>query len=70
MIIHILIKNKFGEFKSKNIEIDNEDYEKIIELSRSFHISGYEMDTDDGFVVIPPEIIKESILIIKINEAT
>lgn len=68
MKIYIVIINKFGEFKSRPIDVNEEEYEKIIELSRAFYISGYEMDTVNGFVVIPPDVIKESILLIEIDE--
>jgi hypothetical protein len=68
MEIFLIIKNKFGEFRSKPIMVDDEDYENIVELSKGFYLSGYEMDTEEGFVVMPPEIIKESILIIQKNE--
>jgi hypothetical protein len=64
----IVIKNKFGEFRSKKFEVSEEDYEKIIELSKNFYSSGYEMETESGFLVIPPDIIKESILFIETNE--
>jgi hypothetical protein len=68
MNIHIIIINKFGEFKSRPIEVNEEEYEKIIELSRTFYISGYEMDTINGFIVIPPDVIRESILLIELDE--
>ena len=65
MKIVLIVKNKFGEFRSNPIELEEEDYEIIVELSKGFYLSGYEMDTEEGFVVMPPEIIKESILIIQ-----
>ena len=68
MKIYIVIVNKFGKFKSRPIDVNEEEYEKIIELSRAFYISGYEMDTVNGFIVIPPDVIKESILLIEIDE--
>jgi hypothetical protein len=68
MNIVLTIKNRLGEYKSKPIEIDSGDYENIIELSKQFYLSGYEMETENGFVVIPPEVIKESILLIEKNE--
>ena len=70
MKIIITIKNKFGEFKSKSLDVTTEDYDKIVELSRGFYISGCEMDTENGFIVIPPDVIKESILLIEIDERT
>lgn len=70
MKIVLTIKNKLGEYKSKPIEVNTEDYENIVELSKQFYLSGYEMETENGFVVIPPEVIKESILLIEKNETT
>jgi hypothetical protein len=70
MVIKIKIKNKFGEFTSKSMDISDEDYINIIELSKDFYHSGYEMETEVGFVVIPPDLIKESILIIEKHETT
>jgi len=66
MKIQIVIKNKFGEFKSKSFDIPKEDYAQIMELSKTFYKTGYEMETDYGFVVIPPDVIRDSILFIEI----
>lgn len=65
MEISILIKNKFGEFRSKGIIIDEEDYDQILEFSKNFYLTGYEMETENGFIVIPPDVIKDSILLIE-----
>lgn len=65
MNINIIIKTKYGEFKSKDIEIQDEDYENVLELSKNFYIVGYEMETENGFIVIPPDVIKDSILLIE-----
>jgi hypothetical protein len=70
MVIKIKIKNKFGEFTSNPMDISDEDYINIVELSKDFYHSGYEMETEEGFVVIPPDLIKESILIIEKHETT
>lgn len=65
MIIVVKIKNKFGDFKSVPVEIDEDDYQKVTELSKEFYVTGYDMETTEGFVVIPPDVIRESILIIE-----
>lgn len=65
MLISVIVKTSFGDFQSLPIEISDDSYEHVTELGKKFHISGYEMETKEGFVVIPPEIIKNSILIIK-----
>jgi len=66
MKIQIVIKNRLGEFKSNRLEIDEESYGEIKNLSENFYNGGYEMETENGFVVIPPDLIKESILLIEI----
>lgn len=67
MIIEITIKNEFGEFKSLPLEVTDEEYTEIISLSKTFYnTGGYEMQTHDGFIVIPPEIVKKSILCLSI----
>ena len=65
MEISIVIKTKFGEFRSKEITIEQEDYEHILEFSKNFYLTGYEMETENGFIVIPPDVIKDSILLIE-----
>jgi hypothetical protein len=65
MEISIVIKNRLGEYKSKSIEIDEDDYSKVVEMSKQFYLSGYEMEMENGFVVIPPDLIRESLLIIE-----
>jgi hypothetical protein len=38
-------------------------------MSKNFYETGFEMSTeDDGFIIIPPEIVKKSILKIKIKD--
>jgi len=66
MKILVKIQNSFGLFESLPIQIDEEEYPKILEMARNFYITGgYEMVTKNGFLVIPPEIVKQSILIIE-----
>ena len=67
MVIEITLKNEFGEFKSIPIEVTEQEYEEIILLSKTFYTSGgYEIQTEQGFIVIPPEIVKKSILCLSI----
>lgn len=66
MKILVKIQNTFGLFESLPIEIDEEEYPKILDMAKNFYITGgYEMVTKNGFMVIPPEIVKQSILIIE-----
>ena len=67
MKIVVKIKNNFGEFESIPIEVTEGEYSEVLEMSKNFHKSGgYEMPTKEGFLVIPPEITKHSILLLKI----
>lgn len=69
----ITLKNKFGEFKGRKVIVNKEQLEKIIETSKCFYISsGFELTCEDGtFVVFPPDIVKESMIMVtnkKIND--
>lgn len=63
----IIIKNKFGEFKGRKVIVNKEQLEKIIESSKKFYTStGMELTCEDGsFVVFPPEVSRESMMMIK-----
>lgn len=65
MKIQISIKTKFGQFDGEVIDVDQERLEKIKGAATSFFLNGFEMTLIDGsFVVIPPEIVRSSILLI------
>ena len=66
MIIKIILKNKWFEYESSELDVVEEDYELIIEKSKNFFETSFEMWIDERFIVFPPEITKESILEIKI----
>lgn len=71
MLIQLILKNKFGEFKGRKADITEENYQKLVEMVRTFYISGgFELTLEDEtFVVFPPEVVKESILqLVKISE--
>lgn len=68
MRIIITVKTKFGEFSSIPTDINQDEFETLIKISNKFNQTGYEMETTDGYVIIPQEIMKESIIIIKKNE--
>lgn len=69
MEVYIEITNKYGIFKSDTISLSVEEYESLLEQSKSFYKSGagFEMYLPDGFIVLPPSILSESILKIKIQ---
>jgi hypothetical protein len=68
MKIIFKLKNELGEFVSDEMNVNEEQYRTILEMSKTFYMSGYEMPLVNGFLVAPPEILKKSILIIEIIE--
>jgi len=64
--VQLVLINKFGEFKGKPAEIDEETLESLIKMSKTFYMSGgFELTCeDDKYAIFPPDIVKESILII------
>ena len=67
MKIVVKIKNNFGDYESVPIHITDEEYPELLEMAKNFYkTGGYEMVTKEGFVVIPPDIVKQSILLIQI----
>ncbi len=66
MKIQIKLKNELGEFTSEQMNITEEQYKNLIEASKDFYLGSYDMYTPSGFVVVSPEILKKSILLIEI----
>jgi hypothetical protein len=64
--VQLVLINKFGEFKGKPAEIDEETLQSLIEMSKTFYMSGgFELTCEDNkYVIFAPEIVKESILVI------
>ena len=66
MKIQIQVINKFGTFNGEILTIDESQYKIIVEMSKNFYETGFEMETEDGgFLIVPPDIVKDSILKIK-----
>lgn len=65
MEIIFKIKNDLGEFTSEPLEVNEEQYINFIEVSKTFYNGTYQMNTSDGFVVIPPDILSKSVLIVE-----
>lgn len=64
--LQYIIINSYGEFKGETMIVNEEQYKNIIELSKTFYNSGFELNCDDGsYVIFPPEVVRGSIL--KIN---
>lgn len=70
MIIEMFMKNELGEFHSERMNVTSKQYLEMIEFSKKFYTAenGFEMWLENGFLVVPPEITKKSILIINIIE--
>ena len=70
MTIIFKLKNEFGEFVSEELDVSLSQYQTILEMSKSFYEGGYEMHLPSGFMVVPPEVVKKSILIIEVISVT
>jgi hypothetical protein len=68
MKINFRLKNELGEFKSEVMEVNEKQYKDLIQISKGFYSGPFEMYLDDGFMVVPPDILKKSILIIEVSE--
>ena len=64
--VQLILKNKYGEFVGKKAYITEEQYEGLIKMSKTFYTSGgFELTCEDeSYVIFPPNIVEESILII------
>jgi hypothetical protein len=68
MKIQVVIITEFGSFNGEILEVSEEQYDNIIEFSKQYYLTGFEMnlENDGGFIIFTPEIIKKSVL--KINK--
>ena len=65
--IQISIINDLGTFRGEAMEVTDDQYVQIKKLSKDYYTNGFEMTTESGgFMIIPPEIIKKSLLTIEI----
>ena len=64
--VHLVLENKFGRFVGKQAELSQENYDILVKMSKTFYVTGgFELTCQDGtFAIFPPDIVKESILII------
>jgi hypothetical protein len=70
MKINFKLKNDLGEFVSETMTVSETQYKELIEISKTFYLGPYEMYLTSGYMVVPPEILKKSILIIEVIEWT
>lgn len=64
MKIQVVIITEFGSFNGEILEVSEEQYDNIIEFSKQYYLTGFEMnlENDGGFIIFTPEIIKKSVL--------
>lgn len=64
--VYIEIQCEFGTFKTNVIQISDEDYPEFILKVNEYHKGTFSSITNDGnYIVIPPEVLKKSILIVR-----
>lgn len=55
-----------GIYTGEVMEVTEQQYLNIIEMSKSYYKQGFEMYLEDGsFVVVSPEVVSSSVLTIK-----
>lgn len=63
MKIQLVLITDYGSFFGEIFEVNDEQYQNIINFSKNYYESGFEMNLEDGgFVIFSPEMIKKSIL--------
>jgi hypothetical protein len=62
--IQLIIINEFGEFRGIKAQLELDDCDKIVKMSKSFYSSGgFELTCEDGsYVIVPPDLVQKSIL--------
>lgn len=68
MKILFILHTNFGKFESDVLEVNSEQYAKLQEMSKTYYTGDYEMYLPNGFLVASPDVLKNSILEIKIIE--
>jgi hypothetical protein len=63
MKIQLVLITEYGQFFGEIFEVNDEQYQNIVNFSKNYYESGFEMNLEDGgFVIFSPEMIKKSIL--------
>jgi hypothetical protein len=64
--IQIEILNSLGTFQGEVLFLTSEQHNEIKQRLKNFHLTGFELHCEDGsLMVIPPDVIRNSILKIK-----
>lgn len=65
--IQLSIICELGTYYGEVLEVSVEQYRNIIDLSKNYYETGFEMNLESGgFVILPPDIVKKSVLQINI----
>jgi len=63
MKIQLVLYTEFGQFLGEIFEVDEEQYQNIVNFSKNYYETGFEMTLEDGgYTIFSPEMIKKSIL--------
>jgi hypothetical protein len=67
MRVRMVLKCELGEYISEDMEVSEDQYKGLKEMSKTFYSNGggFEMYLDNGFLIVSPEIVKKSILLIE-----
>lgn len=68
MKITVTLHTKFGQFESEQFDANRDEYNKLVEDSKNFYQGSYGININSGHLVFSPEVVKESILEIKIKK--
>ncbi len=66
--VQLVVRNRYGEFVGEPATVDKLQYDELLKMSKNFYAAGgFELTcNDDSYVIFPPDIVAESVLIIKI----
>lgn len=60
-----ILKTEYGTLESEVFEVTDENFPKMCNEALKFHMGSWSMTTSEGLTIVPPEVLKKSILIIK-----
>lgn len=63
MKIQLVLITEYGQFFGEIFEVNEEQYNNIVNFSKNYYETGFEMNLEDGgFAIFSPEMIRKSIL--------
>ena len=66
MKVAITLHSKLGKFESSEMDMKRNEYEELVVDNHHFYDKDLYLPIDNGYVIFPPNVTKESILEIKI----